>query len=101
MISKFTSKTYIKVRGSEIVVIEPVIISTADATELLIDRGTLWKAFAKQAITKKIYICLFMISKRIINFLIFRNIPLANFYEAVKLMLFLEWYQSLPIMKLT
>lgn len=41
LISKFTSKTYIKLRDSEMVFTDPVIISIAEVTELLMERGTL------------------------------------------------------------
>jgi hypothetical protein len=41
-----------RVLASGSVVIEPVM-SMADVTELLIDRGTLWKALAKQAVNRR------------------------------------------------
>lgn len=41
LISKLTSKTYIKVRDSETVVTSPVIMCTVEVNELLIERGAL------------------------------------------------------------
>lgn len=80
LISKFTSNTYIKVLASGRAVIEPHIMSAADATLLLMDLGARWKALAKQAKKRLVVIMIHLLLLKTYRKLS-KPLPLCHTYK--------------------